>query len=281
MNMVGFVVQDDQIAQALDPFKDRPFLGREILCRLFAEQRFDGVCRRPFLLARLVDLMDVREEKISGRIRLGALAPKNDLDVPLGFPLGRDQRQQIEDFVVAKIFFQALVDDDVRRQEEKIGGKVRSGDHPFVKIGPDDEHGHDNRLPRTGGHFDGVPAEVLRGKVLGGPAGDLRNVAADLALAVNGSLVFDAGSRKLLLRAFGIKDFAEGLDQELCVFDFSDFDQIDQDFGRFFLAEVVTESLPVDEVIFFEPVVKQGARRPERRPDTRRRAIALRPGGVD
>ncbi len=51
---------------------------------------------------------------------------------------------------------------------------------------------------------------------------------------------------KLLLGAFRIKDLAKSVDKDFSIPDFPYFDEVNECFDSFLLAEVIVEGLPVD-----------------------------------
>ena len=78
--------------------------------------------------------MDIGQEKVARGIRLGALTTQDDFLIPGATPLWRDKRQCVEDAVASKVFFEALIDNDIGRHNEEIGGELRTGHTPFVEV---------------------------------------------------------------------------------------------------------------------------------------------------
>ena len=140
--------------------------GGEVLRGLLAEQRLDGVLRRPPLIARLVKLVNVGEEEVVGRVGLGSLAAENHLLRERAAPLRRDERQLVEDPVGGEVALQPLVHDHVRSDDQEVGGQLRARHPLFVEPGPDDGHRHDPGLARAGGHLESEAAQVFGWEVL-------------------------------------------------------------------------------------------------------------------
>ena len=66
MDVVRFVIQYHEILERLDPLQHGALTGRrQVLRGLSAQKRLDGVVRRPFLVTRLVELLDIGQKEIS------------------------------------------------------------------------------------------------------------------------------------------------------------------------------------------------------------------------
>src|SRR4029453_10076856 len=111
--------------------------GGEILLRLLAEQRLNGVRRRPFLVARLVELLDVCEEQVARRGGFFSFPPQNFFWENRPLPLRRYERNVVEDLVAAEVSLEPLIDDDVRRDDQKVGRERRTGHPLLVEARPD------------------------------------------------------------------------------------------------------------------------------------------------
>ena len=82
----------------------------------------------------LVELLDVREEEVAGRVRLGALAAQDHFLTPGAAPLWRDQRQFVEDAVAGEVLLQPLVDNDVGRNDQEVGREIRTRHSLLVEV---------------------------------------------------------------------------------------------------------------------------------------------------
>src|SRR5213594_613118 len=82
-----------------------------------------------------------------------------------------------------------IVFKDIRHSGGTKG--IRSGDALAMEVGPDDRHRHDPGFSRAGRHLEGVAAKIFGGQVLNADFLLLRNVSADLALAIDCCLEFD------------------------------------------------------------------------------------------
>ncbi len=221
--------------------------GSEVLRGLLAEQRLDGVLRRPPLIARLVKLVNVGEEEVVGRIGIGSLAA----------PLRRDERQIVEDPVGGEVSLQPLVHDHVRRDDQEVGGQLRARHPLLVEPRPDDGHCHHPGLARAGGHLEGEAAQVFGREVLYALGVQLRHVATQLPPTVHRGLERDVFGEEVLF-----EDRRVGLDQLLRVALATDLDQPHQCLDRLALAKVVTEwhAETCDLVVLVEPVLEQPPR---------------------
>ena len=80
VDVVGLVVEHDEVLQRLEPLQHRALAGSgQILARLLAQQRLDRILRRPFLIARFVELVDVGKKEVARCVRLGGLSAQNHL----------------------------------------------------------------------------------------------------------------------------------------------------------------------------------------------------------
>src|SRR5687767_11817773 len=104
--------------------------------------------------------MNVCEKDVSRSVRLRAFSPNNHLETPRS-PLSRNQRKLIKDSIASEILFQALIDDYVGCDNQKICREIRSWLVPFVEIAPNHRHGHNPRFAGTCCHFERIASEVF------------------------------------------------------------------------------------------------------------------------
>ena len=74
MDVMGFVVEHNQVCEVLEAFEHGTLVGREIRPWLGSQDGFDGILWCLVLLTRLVKLLDVGEEQGASRIGFCALA---------------------------------------------------------------------------------------------------------------------------------------------------------------------------------------------------------------
>ena len=124
VHVMRLVVHHHQIRERLDPFQHgTPGGPREVLRRFLSQQRLDGVRGSPGIVVRLVELVDVGEKQIPRRRGFGGLAAQDHLLGEAALPLRRNQRQPVEDIVVAEVPFEPLIDDHVGGDDEEVGGE--------------------------------------------------------------------------------------------------------------------------------------------------------------
>ena len=83
-----FVVHNHEVFEGLHSLQHRALAGSgQVMRGLPAKKGLDGVLRSPLLVTRFIELVDVREEEVSGRVRFGRLATQDHLQGKLAAPL--------------------------------------------------------------------------------------------------------------------------------------------------------------------------------------------------
>ena len=153
VDMVRLVVEHHQVVQLLDPV-EHGLAGVHVPFRYIPQKRRDRIDRRGGAAIVFIDLLDIGEEQVAacrGGTRVTAHEGLQAAEVVL--PFGWNDGESIEDGTGIKILPQPLVDDDVRGDNEEVGGKVASRLEAAMKPAPGDDQGHNHGLAATGGHL--------------------------------------------------------------------------------------------------------------------------------
>ena len=174
VEVVAFVVQDHELVvgqHALAEPDPRP-LERPWPRPAKYGRHFVWLCSRARAATRLVELVDVCQVQGSRRRRHNRVVARDDRELPVRFPLGRDQRVVAENRAIPEIVQQPLVHDDVRRDQGECLRVVVSllVLEAGVEVRPHDGERHDLRLAGARRHLEDVPRPaVLRGFDLDSP----------------------------------------------------------------------------------------------------------------
>src|SRR3990172_8569762 len=78
-----------------------------------AENCLQGIFRRPLLLTRFMNLLDVCNKEVAAWIRSAGISSCNYFDIPLSYPMGRNEGIFIKHTTASKILFQTFKDNHI------------------------------------------------------------------------------------------------------------------------------------------------------------------------
>ena len=117
----------------------------------------------PSLRTLLIELLHVSKiKRPEGMVRRN-LALIDELQIKIGIPFGRNEREISKDGTIFKGLVQTVEYDEVWGNEKKRAAVAAFvfGAKEAIEIMPDDSQGHDKGLARTGGHFETVLGPVV------------------------------------------------------------------------------------------------------------------------